>query len=143
MGKKKFIRQSGHKAPFLKEGVQDSVPLTDDLPPAFSFEKMQDGSGNSFNCCGDDDRLALAKRIFMLSRISWKDIRQAPASGLGTEQIPRYRIKRAIPNSVTEEVDSFTALHFIGKKRFLGYRIGQIFHILWVDYNFETYNHGS
>jgi hypothetical protein len=143
MGKKNFFKNSGNKAPFLKEGASDAVPRIDDFPPAFSFEKMQDGSGNSFNCCEDDDRLALAMRMFMLSRIAWKEIRQAPASGLGSEQIPRYRIKRAVPSSVTEDVDSFTALHFVGKKRFLGYRIGQIFYILWVDHDFETYNHGS
>ena len=78
----------------------------------------------------------------MLSRMPWKQIRQAPSSGIGSEQFPRYRIKRAVPTSVTEEVESFSSLHFVGKKRFLGYRVGQIFHILWVDHTFEVYNHG-
>ena len=142
MGKKSPFKNKKSDAPFLKGGGTDSVQRIDDLPPAFSFEKMQDGSGNSFNCCEDDDRLALARRLFMLSRMPWKEIRQAPASGLGSEQIPRYRIHRAVPNSVTDDVDSFTALHFVGRKRFLGYRIGQVFHILWVDHNFETYDHG-
>ncbi|WP_346297087.1 hypothetical protein LRC39_09565 [Rhodopseudomonas sp. P1] len=133
-----------NKAEFLRGGtVPHSLQSDDDRPPAFSFEKMQDGSGNSFNCCQDEDRLALAKRIFMLSRMPWKQIRQAPSSGLGSEQIPRKRIKRPIPTSVTEDVDSFSSLHFSGKKRFVGYRVGQIFHILWVDHSFEVYDHGS
>jgi hypothetical protein len=55
----------------------------DHFPPAFSFEKMQDGSGSSFNCCQDDDRLALAKRIYLLSRMPWSEIRQASRKGLG------------------------------------------------------------
>jgi len=132
-----------NKALFLRGGtLPHSSQNVDDHPPAFSFEKMQDGSGNSFNCCQDDDRLALARRLFMLSRMPWKQIRQAPSSGIGSEQIPRYRIKRAVPTSVTEEVESFSSLHFVGKKRFLGYRVGQIFHILWVDHTFEVYNHG-
>jgi hypothetical protein len=131
------------KAEFLRGGGLPPTQNADDQPPAFSFEKMQDKSGNSFNCCEDDDRLALARRIFMLSRLAWKEIRQAPASGFGSEQIPRYRIKRPIPPSVTDDVDSFSALHFSGKKRFLGYRVGQVFHILWVDHDFKTYNHGS
>jgi hypothetical protein len=131
------------KAEFLRGGGLPQTTNVDEQPPAFSFEKMQDGSGNSFNCCEDADRLALAKRLFMLSRMPWKQIRQAPASGLGSEQIPRYRIKRAIPPNVTDDVDPFLALHFTGKKRFVGYRVGQIFHILWVDHTFEVYNHGS
>jgi hypothetical protein len=36
----------------------------------------------------------------MLSRTPWKQIRQAPSKGFGSEQIPRYRIKRLIPNVV-------------------------------------------
>jgi hypothetical protein len=140
MSKGKF-KKGPAKAPFLKPGIAPSEQNIDDLPPAFSFEKMQDGSGNSFNCCEDGDRLALAHRIFMLSRLPWKQIRQAPATGLGSEQIPRFRIKRPIPNGVTEDVDSFTSLHYSGKKRFLGYRVGQIFYVLWVDHSFEVYKH--
>jgi hypothetical protein len=84
-----------NNAPFLRGGtLPHASQNVDDHPPAFSFEKMQDGSGNSFNCCQDDDRLALARRLFMLSRMPWKQIRQAPSSGIGSEQIPRYRIKR-------------------------------------------------
>lgn len=127
---------------FLKNPSAQSEPNYDELPPAFSFEKMQDCSGNSLNCCEDADRVSLVKRIFMLSREQWKNIRLAPASGLGAEQIPRYRIKPPIPNVVTEDVSSFTALHYQGKKRFIGYRVGQIFYILWVDHNFSVYDHG-
>lgn len=139
MGKR--FRGDSKRAPFLKGVTQAPEKNDDDFPPAFSFEKMQDGSGNSFNCCEDADRLALAKRIFMLSRKPWKEIRQAPASGMGSEQIPRHRIRHPIPNVVTDDVASFSALHFIGKKRFIGYRIGQIFYILWVDHNFKVYDH--
>jgi hypothetical protein len=132
-----------NKAAFIRGGtLPHATQNVDDHPPAFSFEKMQDGSGNSFNCCQDDDRLALARRLFMLSRLPWKQIRQAPSTGFGSEQIPKHRIKRAIPTSVTEDVESFSSLHFVGKKRFVGYRVGQIFHILWVDHTFEVYDHG-
>ena len=48
MGKKKFLNRLSNKAPFLKGAFQDSAPRIDDFPPAFSFEKMQDGSDNSF-----------------------------------------------------------------------------------------------
>lgn len=130
------------KAKFLRGGAVTPTVNTDELYPAFSFEKMQDKSGNSVNCCGDEDRVALVKRLFMLSRLTWKEIRQAPSSGMGSEQIPKYRIKRPIPSTVTPDIEQFSSLHFSGKKRFVGYRVGQIFHILWVDHTFEVYNHG-
>ena len=103
---------------------------------------MQDKSGNSFNCCEDPDRLHLAKRMYMLSRIPWNTIRQAPSKGFGAEQIPRHRIKRAVPQGVTADVTFFYSLHYVAKKRFIGYRIGQVFYILWVDHTFEVYDHG-
>lgn len=134
--------QKSKAAPFLKGGKSPEPTRPDDHPPAFSFEKMQDKSGSSFNCCQDDDRLHLAKRIFMLSRTPWKTIRAAPSSGFGSEEMPRHRIKRPIPNSVTEDVTSFTCLHFVSTKRFVGYRVGQIFYVLWIDHDFSVYDHG-
>lgn len=137
----KPTNRKGKKAPFLKAAASTTSPNPDLLPPAFSFEKMQDGSGNSFNCCQDDDRLSLAKRIFMLSRESWRTIRGASNKGFGSEEIPRKQIKRAVPPSVTEDVDFFHSLHYSGHKRFIGYKVGQIFYVLWVDHNFKVYNH--
>lgn len=79
----------------------------------------------------------------MLSRMPWSEIRQAPSKGLGAEQIPRDRIRLSIPGSVTEDVTFFYSLHYSGKKRFIGYRIDRIFYILWIDYKFSVYDHGS
>jgi hypothetical protein len=87
--------------------------------------------------------MALARRIYMLSRMPWSQIRQAPSSGLGAEQIPRNRIRRPVPSPVTDDVSFFYSLHYNGKKRFIGYMIGQIFYVLWVDHNFTVYDHGS
>jgi hypothetical protein len=72
----------------------------------------------------------------------WKQIRQAPSKGLGAEKIDRGSIKRPIPRTVTDDVGFFYSLHYVGKKRFVGYRTGQIFHILWVDHDFSVYDHG-
>lgn len=138
----KPTKHSGKKkAPFLKQGDVPDPPNPDKVPPAFSFEKMQDGSGNSFNCCEDEDRLYLAKRIFMLSRLPWEQIRGAPREGLGSEEIGRSQISHGIPASVTEDVQYFHSLHYVAKKRFVGYRVGQIFYVLWVDHNFKVYKH--
>jgi hypothetical protein len=138
----KLNNQNGAKAPFLKAQPRAAPSNPDLLPPAFSFEKMQDGSGNSFNCCEDDDRLALVKRIFMLSREPWRKIRAAPNKGMGSEEISRRQIKHGIPKLVTDDVDYFHSLYYMGKKRFVGYKVGQVFYVLWIDHNFKVYNHG-
>lgn len=137
----KPTKQKGKSALFLKQRGHPDPQNPDDQPPAFSFEKMQDGSGHSFNCCEDEDQLYLAKRIFMLSRIPWKQIRGASRQGMGSEEISRGAIKHAVPASVTEDVGFFHSLHYVGKKRFVGYRVGQIFYVLWVDHNFKVYSH--
>jgi len=129
------------RAPFLR--TEETPPTNlDAQPPAFSFEKMADGSGHSFNCCQEEDRLALSKRMFMLSRMPWQQINLAPSKGMGAEKISRGEINPGIPTAVTEDVSYFYSLHYYGKKRFIGYKVGQIFHILWVDHNFGVYDHG-
>lgn len=109
------------------------------LPPVFSFEKMQDGSGYSVNCCDSEDQAALAKRLFLLSRNTWREISQAPKHGIGTEKIERSAIRPAVP--VTEDV-TLLALRFNGKKPMVGYRDGRVFYVLWMDKDFSVYNHG-
>ena len=77
----------------------------------------------------------------MLSRIPWKTIRGAPREGFGSEEIGRGQIDHGIPKVVTDDVQFFHSLHYVAKKRFVGYRVGQIFYILWVDHNFRVYKH--
>lgn len=79
----------------------------------------------------------------MLSRTEWRIIRQASRKGLGSEKIARNAISHAVPPSVTEDVQSFLALHYQGKKRFVGYKVDKVFFILWIDHNFKVYDHGS
>jgi hypothetical protein len=142
MGKKSPIGPKTDRAPFLKGRGKPLDSSPDDLPTAFSFEKMQEKSGHSVNCCQDEDREKLIQRMFMLSKLPWKNVKNAPNKGLGCEQIPKGRIKKPIPSSVTPDVDSFSSLHYQGKKRFIGYRVGRIFFILWIDHDFTVYDHG-
>lgn len=112
------------------------------MPPIFSFEKMVDGSGYSINCCESNDQSALAKRLFLLSRSSWREIVNAPRHGIGSEKIERSSISAAIPDNVTEDV-TFIAIRFHGKKPMVGYRDGRVFHVIWIDRDFSVYKHGK
>lgn len=91
--------------------------------------------------CERDDQAAFACTIEKLSRLPWKEIRNAPRHGVGTEKIPRDRLRSGIPASVTDDVE-FLALRFSGKKAMVGFRSNEIFHVVWLDRSFTLYNHG-
>lgn len=130
------------KSPFQRGKPGSSAPSNPDgLPPIFSFEHMKDGSGYSVNCCNDSDRSALAKRLFLLSRTNWRDIRQSPRHGIGTETIAQSAVNPALPNAVTDDV-TILALRYNGKKPIVGYRDERVFHVLFIDHNFSVYKHG-
>jgi hypothetical protein len=48
---------------------------------------MEERSGFSVNCCDDANRAAALHKIFMLSKMTWNEIQNAPRHGLGTEKI--------------------------------------------------------
>jgi hypothetical protein len=112
----------------------------DTMPPVFALDRMQEGSGYSVTCCNHDHQAAAMRRLFMLSRMTWSEIQNAPRHGLGTEKLPRTAIKAAIPASVTEDV-TFLALRYHGKSPMVGYRDGRTFHVLYLDHNFSLYEH--
>jgi hypothetical protein len=113
---------------------------TDRLPPVFSFEYMEDGKGFSINCCEEGHQAALAAKLFLLSRMTWMQIRNAPRHGLGTEKIARNAIKPPIPAKITQDAD-FLALRYNGKCPMIGFRDGRVFHIVFIDHTMTAYNH--
>lgn len=111
------------------------------MPPIFSFERMVDGCGYSVNCCDADNQAAASRRLFMLSKMKWREIQNAPRHGLGTEKIARHSIKAPIPQGISEDV-TFLAIRYNGFRPMLGYRDGRTFHVLLLDHSFDAYDHG-
>jgi hypothetical protein len=60
---------------------------------------------------------------------------------LGYERISRNAIRGAIPSHIAKEV-AFIAFRFYRKAPMVGYRDGDIFHIIWIDREFKLYAHG-
>lgn len=132
-------RQRDSRKP--SKGVGSSAPENaDTLPPVFAFDKMEDKTGFSVNCCDEANRSAALKRLFLLSTMTWGEIKNAPRHGLGTEKIARSAIKAPIPATVTEDV-TFLVLRYNGKAPMVGYRDGRVFYVLYLDHNFELYKH--
>jgi hypothetical protein len=73
--------------------------------------------------------------------MSWHEIKNAPKHGLGLEKISRASIKAPIPKHITEDVEYFIALGFSAKAPMVGYRIRNVFHIVWLDSKFTLYDH--
>lgn len=127
-------------SPFQKQIGASADENPDTQPPIFSFEKMADKTGFSIECCDDAERSAFARRIFKLSQMIWRDIRQAPRHGLGSETIARASIKPRLPDSIPEDA-AILALRYNGMKPMVGYRLGRVFYVMFLDHSFSVYDH--
>lgn len=91
--------------------------------------------------CDVDEKASFAETLRNLSQLTWNELRSTPHRGLGCEKIAREAIRRPIPVGITEDV-AFLAFRFHGKKPMVGYRVNEMFHIVWFDRDFSLYNHG-
>lgn len=113
----------------------------DAKPPIFSLEKLATGK----YCLSEmeqEDKASFADAMFRRRNLAWSAIRNAGRHGLGVEKIKRTSIKAEIPSYVTAEVEDFLAFRFSGLKPMVGYRIRDIFYVLWFDHDFTLYDHG-
>lgn len=116
----------------------EAAPNFDKQPPAFCLQHLD--SSHSLENCTSDEKVALVNQMRLLSQMTWLQIKGAPRHGAGSETIARSSIRRPVPSHVTDDV-TFLALRFDGKKVMVGYRIGRIFHIVWLDRDFTLYPH--
>lgn len=91
--------------------------------------------------CNESELAALLQQLGRLSLLSWQEVQLAPRHGLGSEKIARTSIAAPIPPAVTEDVKFFLSLRFQGKKPFVGFRNGYVFHVLWIENRFRVYAH--
>lgn len=112
----------------------------EDKPPIFSLERLQNGE-YCLQKLDTDGKANFAEAIFKRKELKWKDIKQCPKHGLGFEKIAKTSIKAPMPKFITPDVDHFLAFRFYGKRPMVGYRINDIFYVLWFDKNFTLYDH--
>lgn len=115
-------------------------PNYEEMPPVFSLERLQ---GSPF-CLSDLDReqkAGFADAVFRRRQVSWRDLKQTGRHGLGFEKIPKTQIKTGIPRFITEDYNHFLAFRFKGQAPMVGYRVRNVFYVLWFDPNFELYDH--
>lgn len=113
---------------------------TNSESPSFSLKYLQDGY--HLKDCTNDEKIAFLDALLKRSSLSWSELEQAPRHKLGKEKIEHSAIKAKIP-SVVKEDTKLWAFRFLGLAPFVGFREGEIFHILWIDRAFNLYNHGK
>lgn len=73
----------------------------------------------------------------------WIDVHQAGRQGAGTESIPADQTLAPIPPKFADQ-EKFTASRYHGKLTMVGVRINDVFHLPWVERQFdEVYDHGD
>lgn len=90
--------------------------------------------------CSDEQKIALISTLERLSSIKWIDIEASQRHGLGSEKIARDAIRPDIPASVPRAV-TFLAIRFAGLAPMIGFRERNIFHIVFLDSQFNVYAH--
>ena len=139
----------GKKKPWVKKskttktsGVLNSQepPNYDKRPPIFSLEKLQDGKYNA-NHLDQKHKAGFFNAMNLRKSFTWNQIMKEPRHGLGTEQIPRNQIRAGIPDFITDDVEYFLAFRYYKKHPMVGYRLKDVFFVMWFDHNFTLYNH--
>ena len=87
--------------------------------------------------------LGFLDRLRKLSSLDWNTIWTTHRHSFGTEMIPSSRLKKAASNSMPLDLEKLIVLRATGDNHaFLGYREGNVFQILFIEYRFgDIYQH--
>jgi hypothetical protein len=91
--------------------------------------------GHCVRCLTDKQRADLALSIQQRCEMSWNQIILTPKHGLGTENMPANQIKPKIPECFGDR-EQFIVLRYSGNLPMVGVRIGDVFHVLWIEKHF-------
>lgn len=109
--------------------------------PLFCFKYMQEYSIK--DCRNHEFFYKFLLRLKKLSILGWKEIAKDDKHSFGTENIPINQIIPQRPLFLTPDITELMCFRANGDKRpFLGFRIGNIFHVVFIEAKFnEIYNH--
>lgn len=94
---------------------------------------------------GIEDLESAAQAQFILkwaqrSRFTWAELRTHQRHGLGSEKIPRWKIKPSIPEKF--KADDYIVYRHHGNLPFAGLIIKDVFYVLWIEKSYnDLYDH--
>ena len=138
MSGKKIKRVDSKKSNSIKIGNQQVVTQsTQKETPIFCLNKIQ--KNYCLSKCEIRQKASLIDQLHALSQLTWQEIQAAHRHGLGCETINKDSLNCKVPLHMKDE--TLLALRYDGKKPFVGFRNGRIFHIVWIDRDFSLYPH--
>ena len=129
--------------PPLQKGnhIRQPEPVNYDARPViFSLERIQAGEF-SFDQLAQEDKAQFAEAIYRRRDLTWTNIKKTDRHGLGFEKIAKTAIRTGLPVFVAEDLDHFLAFRYNGLRAMVGYRIQDVFYVLWFDHKFKLYAH--
>jgi len=139
MGKSKGkLRMNANKSARL---IVEEAEDYNNMVPLFSLERLETGPYCLSNL-DKDDKAAFADSMFKRRSTTWNEIQQMPRHGLGYEKIAVISLLVTPPKFITEDQSNVLAFRFNGLKPMVGYRVRNIFYVLWFDHKFSVYPHG-
>lgn len=106
--------------------------------PLLCLRHLQSGWG--FEDATSDQCQAFLVKWAKRASLTWTELTQHAKHGLGSEKLPKSKIKPSIPEHL--ETDNYLVFRHEGNLPFMGFRSGDVFHVLWVEsrYN-DLYQH--
>ncbi|HVB42483.1 MAG TPA: hypothetical protein VNF47_07205 [Streptosporangiaceae bacterium] len=115
-------------------------PGYDDETPKFCLHYLR--SDFDVHALSAQGQSAFAKTLQKLSGLRWKQLITAPRHGVGTEFIPASQVKAPIPAPFRDR-DRFLVFRYDGLLPMAGVRVEAVFHVLWIEPEFDRlYDHG-
>lgn len=112
----------------------------DDENPKFCLHFLCDGF--DVHSLTAQRQAAFAKTLQKLASSKWKDLITAPRHKQGTELIRADSIKAPIPARFQDR-DKFLVFRYDGKLPMAGIRVNDVYHVLWIEPEFNRlYDHG-
>lgn len=108
--------------------------------PSFCLKHLPADKKGGLQSCEKGEKIDLINKLDKLSKFTWQQIQVEKRHGYGHEIISRDSLRIRIPDGITEET-RILAFRFSKKKPMIGYRRESVFHIIYLDRNFDAYDH--
>lgn len=88
----------------------------------------------------EEQRSEFLLKWWKRSDFTWQELGQHPKHGLGWEMLKKTFIKPSVPEEL--EQDKYMVFRHKGNLPFVGFKAGDVFHVLWVATSYEeVYDH--
>ena len=128
------------KSPPVEKGrlvkpTRSDAPPPDSRDPAFSLQHLK--RSHCITKCTTKEQAAFAKKIRILTQMTWAQIKQSHRHKNGTEILADLTPK--LPSAANGE--HAMVFRFSGMAPMIGFRSDNVFYVVWFDPKMKLYKH--